>query len=113
MARPSAAMADAETGPAAPESTEIATASVENMASSTEKSLDANTDPNMVNWEGPDDPENPRNGGKVSRCSMSCYLGSRFPARTKPVVVRFLLSLTSLQQLRDHHVCACGPAACR
>ncbi|KAK1912294.1 hypothetical protein P3342_009895 [Pyrenophora teres f. teres] len=67
MAHSSAAMADAEAGPATTESssTKTAGASVENIASSAEKNLDADyTDPNIVNWDGPDDPQNPRNWNK-------------------------------------------------
>ncbi|CAG5184540.1 uncharacterized protein ALTATR162_LOCUS10960 [Alternaria atra] len=63
MAHPSAAMADAEAGPAMTESTK--TTPVENVAASAEKSLDADDpDPNIVNWDGPDDPKNPRNWKK-------------------------------------------------
>jgi hypothetical protein len=44
-----AAMAKADTG------------SVDDRVASMEMCLHADNNPNMVNWEGPDDPKNPRN----------------------------------------------------
>ncbi|KAH7086121.1 major facilitator superfamily domain-containing protein [Paraphoma chrysanthemicola] len=59
MPHPSAALIDAEAGPAATAST--ATAPVRDQAVSGEKCPRADTDTNIVNWEGPEDPKNPRN----------------------------------------------------
>lgn len=55
MAPPEAAVADtdAEAGPAATESTD-----------KTSVEMKSEEDPNIVNWDGPDDPKNPRNWGQ-------------------------------------------------
>ena len=49
-------------------------ASGESGPSTSQKQEDAPSDPNLVGWSGPDDPENPQNWGLVKKCGVTATL---------------------------------------